>query len=157
MAKDMLRITVNLYYTFPDYGRKHRWEANGRRSALRLRPAEAKVHCVAIAVWLTILLATTGCTDSKPTMAAPDLYRLHCSSCHGDGSGNGHVAATLKAKPRNLRLESWQDSVNDEHIRRVISGGGASVALNADMPAFKDKLSRAEIRSLVQYVRQLGE
>lgn len=89
-------------------------------------------------------------------MSATDLYRLHCSSCHGDGSGNGHIAGTLKARPRNLKLAEWQASVNDEHIAKVIREGGSAMKLSPDMPPFRDKLSQQEVQLLVYYLRKLG-
>lgn len=103
-------------------------------------------------------VCVTGCQPplpSKPVLSRSDLFRLHCSSCHGDGSGNGHIAGTLPVRPRNLRHPEWQASVTDEHILKVIRQGGAVVKLSDKMPGFADKLSEAEMQSLVQYLRAL--
>ncbi|MEC8558081.1 MAG: c-type cytochrome [Planctomycetota bacterium] len=106
-----------------------------------------------------LLLISAGCQGSSAepqTLSREQLYRLHCSGCHGDGSGNGHIAGTLAARPRNLKHNQWQDSVTDEHIFRVIHEGGEAVKLNKAMPAFEEKLTKEEIRSLVGYIRFLG-
>ncbi len=120
-------------------------------------------------VWMLLCLAMSlGCSpagsqdtadrrDPSPRLSAVDLFRLHCSSCHGDGSGNGHVAATLKVRPRNLSLTEWQTSVDDQHIARVIINGGAAVKLSPEMPAFKEKLNAQEVHLLVYYLRKLGQ
>jgi mono/diheme cytochrome c family protein len=84
------------------------------------------------------------------------LFRLHCSRCHGDGTGNGHIAGTLKVAPRNLKHRDWQQSVDDAHIRRVIEQGGAAVKLSPDMPGFQQQLTAKEIQQLVSYIRRLG-
>lgn len=110
-----------------------------------------------------LLTGCTGCFQAHPAdrttaarFAPRDLFRMHCSSCHGDGTGNGHVAPTLKVRPRNLKHKDWQRSVSDAHIRKVIRDGGAAVKLNEDMPAFGEKLSDKEIESLGVYIRSLG-
>ena len=112
-------------------------------------------------IWLALCLSSiVGCADNhaeQPRLAREQLYRLHCSGCHGDGTGNGHIALTLPIRPRNLRHSEWQASVTDEHIAQVIREGGGAVKLNEAMPAFRDKLSDSEIRQLVGYLRFLGK
>lgn len=98
-----------------------------------------------------------GCRSPvEPGMSRIDLYRLHCSGCHGDGTGNGHIAETLKTRPRNLKHREWQTSVTDSHIIEVIRNGGATVKLSSEMPAFGEKLSDSQIEQLAAYIRQLG-
>jgi mono/diheme cytochrome c family protein len=98
-----------------------------------------------------------GRDQAAATVQSPqDLYRLHCSTCHGDGTGNGHVAQTLKVRPRNLKHRQWQESVSDDHILHVIRDGGKSVKLSDQMPPFGEKLTEAELRVLAAYIRWLG-
>jgi mono/diheme cytochrome c family protein len=52
-------------------------------------------------------------------------------------------------KARDLTAGEWQDSVSDERIYNSISNG------KGKMPAFKKKLSEAQIDELVNYVRRL--
>jgi mono/diheme cytochrome c family protein len=104
--------------------------------------------------WLAVTLFLAGCGRPQvESLSRSDLFRLHCSSCHGDGSGNGHIAATLPIRPRNLRHADWQDNVNDERILNVIRFGGLPYKLSDRMPGFADKLSEAQIKSLMQYIR----
>ena len=113
-------------------------------------------------VWILFVLTTcSGCrpdsNNESGNLSASGLFRLHCSSCHGDGSGNGHVAGTLKIRPRNLKLAEWQRSVNNERIAKVIREGGAAFKLSPDMPAFRERLSQQDIQQLVSYLRILGK
>ena len=51
-------------------------------------------------------------------------YYMLCSSCHGaDGKANTPTAAAFNPKPRNLTDASWQGSVDDAHIAKVIKEG----------------------------------
>lgn len=117
------------------------------------------LRIASFSIWLSWCL---GCDRSPPTssqltqLSAEDLFRLHCSACHGDGTGNGHIASALKVRPRNLALPEWQAKVDDAHIARVIRGGGAVANLSAEMPAFRDKLSERDVQLLVFYLRRLG-
>ncbi|HEU4594577.1 MAG TPA: c-type cytochrome [Pyrinomonadaceae bacterium] len=79
---------------------------------------------------------------------AAALFAKHCAKCHGkDGR-----AKTLKAKfnkARDLTDARWQKHASDERIFNSITQGGGK------MPAFKKKLSSAQIERLVVYVRGL--
>jgi len=85
---------------------------------------------------------------SEKGRSAAVIWNKECASCHGkDGR-----AQTLKAKfngAKDLTKQSWQESASDSHIFNVISSG------HGKMPAFGNKLSQAEIDSLVTYVRHL--
>ena len=121
----------------------------------------ASIRFLLLSMILSILLSSNpGCwtpkdSAAKITLTRSDLFRLHCSGCHGDGSGNGHVATTLNVRPRNLKLVEWQASVTDSHILQVIRYGGMKYKLSAQMPAFAGKLTDQQIQSLVEYIRLL--
>ena len=108
------------------------------------------------------LFNASGCETTKSgatntNMLRTDLFRLHCSRCHGDGSGNGHIASTLAVRPRNLKQMEWQASVTDSHILQVIRSGGIKHKLSDKMPGFADKLTDQQIQSLVEYIRSLRD
>lgn len=116
---------------------------------------------IVLPILLSVCLLTTfGCDTPKKgavktTLTRSDLFRLHCSGCHGDGSGNGHIASTLAVRPRNLKQVEWQASVTDSHILQVVRNGGIKYKLSDKMPAFVDKLSDQQIQSLVEFIRSL--
>ena len=79
--------------------------------------------------------------DAKPTFDAK------CSSCHGkDGRAKSLHAKHVHA--RDLTDAAWQNDVTDERLFNSISNG------RGKMPAFKKKLSEAQIDELVAYVRR---
>lgn len=83
-----------------------------------------------------------------------EKYNTFCASCHGmDGKANNATAMAMNPKPRNLTDAAWQDSVTDEHLTKLLEGGGAAVGLSATMPAWGAMFSDDEIQKVVQVVR----
>ena len=101
----------------------------------------------------------SGAADGAAIAEANKVWQERCVTCHGnDGGGDGPGAAALAVKPRSFKDPSWQSSVDNERIKKVIVEGGAAVGLNeamapnpdlADKPAVQDALVK-KIRKLVQ-------
>ena len=70
-----------------------------KRNVISICGYSASFSFAMLSMISSIFLATvSGCWTpsdgaTKTTLSRSDLFRLHCSGCHGDGSGNGHVAA----------------------------------------------------------------
>ncbi len=78
-----------------------------------------------------------------PGAEAAQIFATRCTPCHGaTGSGDGAAAAALNPHPRNFHDETWQASVTDAHIDRIIQLGGAAVGKSAAMPANPDLVGR---------------
>jgi mono/diheme cytochrome c family protein len=75
------------------------------------------------------------------------IYQRLCSKCHAsDGKGAG-LRQSLPTIP-DFTVHSWQAGRNDPQlIASVLDGKGVG------MPAFRDKLSRAQARDLIALVR----
>lgn len=78
-----------------------------------------------------------------------------CFTCHGaTGHGDGPGSGALNPKPRSFADVAWQNSVNDEHIKKTIVFGGAAVGKNAMMPGHPQyKGKDALLDGLVKIVR----
>ncbi len=82
----------------------------------------------------------------SPQAKANIFFQRTCAVCHGrDGLGNGPAAGGLDVQPRNYADATWQASVTDEHIKRAILGGGASVGRDAAMPAHPQLAGQPEV------------
>ena len=96
-------------------------------------------------------------TDNDRKLAKVEMM-TYCATCHGlTGKGDGLAGKALDPKPRNWTDPEWQKSVDDDHIFKVISKGGASVGLSPVMiasPTYKDK--PAVVAALVEIVRSFG-
>ena len=100
-----------------------------------------------------------GGGNAEAVAEANKVWNERCVTCHGaDGGGGGPGAAALAVKPRSFKDPSWQGSVDDARIKKVIVEGGASVGLNEAMapnPDLKDKT--AVVDELVKKIRKLSQ
>jgi mono/diheme cytochrome c family protein len=79
-----------------------------------------------------------------------------CAHCHGaTGRLVGGGLQPQQVRPRNLGDPAFQASVDDEHLRRTIRGGGAATGLSPIMPAH-GHLSDAQLQELVRFIRSLA-
>jgi cytochrome c6 len=93
-------------------------------------------------VILAIMLAFSGAAFGA---GAGGLWTQHCAACHGkDGSGN-----TMMGKKLSLKDYTKDQSFSDAEAANVIKNG------KGKMKGFKDKLSDADVKALVAYVRSL--
>lgn len=77
----------------------------------------------------------------------------HCASCHGkDGSGSTTMGKKLGVK--DYRDAKVQAAFSDGEVESAIKGG-VKEGGKEKMKSFKDKLSDADIKALVAYVRSL--
>ncbi len=93
--------------------------------------------------------------DPAAQAEAAKLYMERCSTCHGQtGTGDGSGAANLNPKPRNFQDPSWQSSVDDAHIEKIILLGGTGAGKSAAMPANPDLSGKdAVVKALRAKVR----
>lgn len=83
-----------------------------------------------------------------------EAYKTYCATCHGDtGKGDGIAAAALEPKPRDLSNAEYVSGLTDEHIKKVITGGGASVGMSAAMPAWGGIIPEDDINNIIAYIR----
>jgi len=76
---------------------------------------------------------------------AAATWASQCASCHGkDGSGN-----TAMGKKLGIKDYTKEQSFSDAEAAKVIADG------KGKMKAYKGKLSDADIKALVAYVRSL--
>ncbi|MCP3974665.1 MAG: cytochrome c [bacterium] len=97
----------------------------------------------AVAVWLAIMaVLATSCSGNTDGLVGQDLFERTCAVCHG---GGGEGSANRPA----LNQGSDAATLTDEQIRGVISVGPGA------MPSFASRLSKEQVDSLIEYLRQL--
>lgn len=94
---------------------------------------------------LAALAALLAAALSSPVLAndppsAADLYRSHCSACHGKNLEGAQYAP--------LKKDQWIYAQDSRGIARIVMYG----IPETDMIAFTEILSKAEIQSIVDYV-----
>ena len=93
-------------------------------------------------VILAMTLASSGAAFGADAAA---LWSQNCASCHGkDGSGN-----TAMGKKLGVKDYTKEQGFSDAEATNIIKNG------KGKMKAYKDKLSDADVKALVSYVRSL--
>ncbi len=95
-------------------------------------------------------------TRSNLPRNAQALYVRYCAACHGErGRGDGYNAENLPVPPAPHADRSFMSRRTDDRLFDGIYAGGYVLGGSARMPPFGETLSRAEIRGLVRYLREL--
>jgi mono/diheme cytochrome c family protein len=85
------------------------------------------------------------------------LYAMYCSPCHGmEGKGDGPGAAALEPKPANHTDAAFMGTLTDEHLYKVIYGGGIAIGKSPLMTAWGAILTEEQIHDLIAHVRMLS-
>ena len=93
-------------------------------------------------VILAMTLASSGAAFGADASA---LWGQYCASCHGkDGSGN-----TAMGKKLGVKDYTKSQTFSDAEATNAIKNG------QGKMKGFKDKLSDADVKALVAYVRSM--
>ena len=93
-------------------------------------------------VILAMMLASSGAAFGAD---AKTLWAQNCASCHGkDGSGN-----TAMGKKLGVKDYTKNQGFSDAEAANVIKNG------KGKMKGYKAKLSDADVKALVAYVRSL--
>ena len=95
-------------------------------------------------------------TSLAARAAAPDSWKQHCASCHGeDGAGQTKMGKKLGVK--DLADPAYQRSFTDDQLFKNLKAGETGADGKVKMKAFGDKLSDDDIKALVGYVRSLSK
>jgi cytochrome c6 len=95
-----------------------------------------------ISVIAATVFASSGAAFGADAAA---LWAQHCASCHGkDGSGS-----TAMGKKLGVKDYTKEQGFSDAEATNVIKNG------KGKMKAYKGKLSDADVKALVAYVRSL--
>jgi mono/diheme cytochrome c family protein len=127
-----------------------------------------KVIAVTLAC-ISIALVLAACTESTPTpttnqptpttaaspakpvdefAAARANFQQHCEGCHGESGEGGLVKVDNKQiKVPSLKSDHAVKHTDDQLIKLITNG-------EEEMPAFKDKLTPAQITEMVRFVRK---
>jgi mono/diheme cytochrome c family protein len=123
------------------------------------RARRTSIAILCVLAWLLPVWQVRAEDVPPETQAAADaIWQSRCATCHGaTGKGDGAAAAALTPKPRDFSSPSWQASVTDEHIEKIIAQGGQPLGLSMLMPANPDLVSKPDvIKALRAHVRGLA-
>lgn len=102
-----------------------------------------------LARWLAVL-ATAGLLSGssvRAQSAGEKVYKAKCASCHG-ADGAGATPAGKATKARDFCSDEVKKESDDEWAQIVVKGKNK-------MPAYDKKVTEAEIKDVVTYIRSL--
>lgn len=101
---------------------------------------------------VTLLLATSGCTEIEKALADSEGEKLwieHCARCHGRYA-TGNTPRYMGHPWTDLTDDHWRHGGDDVAIETVIYDG-----VFGEMPAFNEELSGKQVKAVVRYLREL--
>lgn len=141
------------------------WLLRRRPSFKSSSPSDYRAF-ISVAVFIS---AVSFSTSFASTDAGKEVYQRRCSWCHGKtGEGDGPGAAYMNPAPRDLTsgVFKWKSTPHDEpmptdlDLYNVIAGhksdSGWTGLNGTSMPGWSDILSDAEIRAVVDYIKEIG-
>lgn len=117
----------------------------------------ARSLIVMLLLGVVLPAATAGAAD--PAMGMK-ISEKRCAKCHGaNGKGDGPGLKQIKADvtPADWTNAAVMSKWKDEELVKIIKEGGKASGKSKLMPAYKGKLSDAEIADLVAYIRSLAK
>jgi mono/diheme cytochrome c family protein len=103
--------------------------------------------------WIVVAASLALSGSALAEDAPADIWKAKCKGCHGE-DGAAKTRAGQKENIADFTSAEWQKGHSDEKIRVAIAEGSKT---NSKMKAFKDRLTPAEIDSLVKYIRGFGK
>jgi mono/diheme cytochrome c family protein len=86
---------------------------------------------------------------SEDTSQGRELYVKQCAECHKESGEGGEVVVDgRKMKADNLTDDRRKRLTDEKMIKTMVDG-----IPDEGMPSYKDKLSEAEMREIVRYIR----
>jgi mono/diheme cytochrome c family protein len=109
------------------------------------------MRVVSLGLFVLVCLAPFVFAGNNYDRPAAQLYRRHCTSCHGN-NGRAQTSKGKFSHARDLSDAQWQADVSDERIFNSIMNGRK---VRGNMPAFANKMNEKEADALVNFVRGL--
>jgi cytochrome c6 len=88
-------------------------------------------------------------SSAKAQGAGEKVYKAKCASCHGP-EGKGETPAGKATKARDFCSDEVQKETDEEWTGIVVKGKNR-------MPAYDKKLTEAEIKDVVAFIRTLSK
>jgi cytochrome c6 len=100
-------------------------------------------------LWLAVIAATLAFWSIPAAADGAATYKAKCAMCHG-ADGKGETPVGKKMGARDFASPEVQKMTDEELIGITAKGRNK-------MPAYDKKLSDAEIKDVIAYVRQLAK
>ena len=84
-------------------------------------------------------------------------FQKYCTGCHGaKGKGDGPMSAALNPKVKDLSNKTYNGSLKDDYLIKIIKNGGEAVGKSPMMPK-ASALKDGEVADVIAYIRSLAK
>ena len=106
-----------------------------------------------IAVLAAAIITFSPLANPAHAADGKDVFQTNCLMCHGaTGAGNEQLAKAFKIEPSRLDLTKHEMKTKSEaELAATVKTG------KGRMPAFGNKLSDADIKAVVQFIKSLSK
>lgn len=116
----------------------------------------AAIPVVALIVGVGMLLPALA--DSADTAKGQAAYEKSCAKCHGTtGKGDGPMGVRLNPKLKDLSDKSYNASLRDDYLTKLILEGGKAVGKSSGMPKLAAGHKEGDVADIVAYLRSLAK
>lgn len=113
---------------------------------------------VAVGGVATIALGVASVHAGGDAAKGKAAYQQYCASCHGPGGkGDGPMGAALNPKLKDLSDKTFNGSLKDDYLVKIIKEGGAAVGKSPMMPKMGGALKDAELQDVIAFLRSLAK
>ena len=109
------------------------------------RTVSLRMRLLQLFLLILAALLTTG--SAKAQGAGEKVYKAKCASCHG-ADGGGATPAGKATKARDFCSDEVKNESDQDWSDIIVKGKNK-------MPAYDKKLSEAEVKDVVAYIRAL--
>ena len=107
-----------------------------------------------VGVGMLIPAMAEGADATKGQVA----YQKACTKCHGTtGKGDGPMGARLNPKLKDLSDKSYNGSLRDDYLTKIILEGGKAVGKSSVMPKLAADLKEGDVADIIAYLRSLAK
>ena len=100
---------------------------------------------------LTLIALALGLAAPAALADAAAIYTKNCASCHGK-DGKGQTTMGKKSGARDYTTAEGQNWTDAEGVKAILEG--VKDGSKTKMKGYKDKVSEAEAKELVAYIRK---
>ena len=113
---------------------------------------------LAVALIFGVGMLFPGMAESADVAKGQAAYQKSCATCHGTtGKGDGPMGVRMNPKLKDLTDKSYNGSLKDDYLAKIILEGGKAVGKSPMMPKMGGTLSENDVADLIAYLRSLAK
>ena len=113
------------------------------------------VAAAAAILGLAFAGAAVAAGDAAKGKAA---FQQYCAGCHGAaGKSDGAMSAAMNPKPKDLSDKTYNASMKDDYLVKLIKEGGQAVGKSPMMPKMGGTLKDGDVADVVAFIRSLAK